>query len=51
MLVNYIDGLSTVNQISKRLAEQAENTSEEALQDYVKDTIKILYFEGAIQRL
>ena len=51
MLVNYIDGRSTVNQITKRLAKQAENTSEAALRDYVKEAIKILYFEGAIQRL
>ena len=51
MLVNYIDGRSTVNQITKRLAKQAENTSEETLLDYVKEAIKILYFEGAIQRL
>ena len=40
-----------MNHISKKLEEQAENTSEEALQDYVKETIKILYFEGAIERL
>jgi len=51
MLVNYIDGRSTVNQITKRLAKEAENTSEETLRDYVKEAIKILYFEGAIQRL
>ena len=31
MLVNYIDGRSTVNQITKRLAKEAENTSEETL--------------------
>jgi hypothetical protein len=51
MLVNFLDGRSTVNQITKRLAEQAENTSEETMRDYVNETIRILYIEGAIERL
>ena len=51
MLVNFLDGRSTVNQITKRLAEQSENTSEETLRDYVNETIRILYIEGAIERL
>ena len=37
--------------ITKRLAEQAENTSEETMRDYVNETIRILYIEGAIERL